>query len=279
MKTILVPTDFSDAARNASRYAVQLAKEIGSSVLLFHVYHIPVPPSEELAMAVVKNPDEYKKENIVRIKEEALYLSGISGVPVGYEVIEGLAVNEIITIEKRERPYLIIMGMQTSGPLNEFLFGSVATDVIRETQMPVIIVPEKYEFREIKKVVFADDHSSDPEISPVFREILEQFSARVFILHVEKEKEKIIVDHEVALTRIEKYFANTQHIYELIENEELIHGIVKFIEEYQIDMVAMLPHRHNLFERLFKESQTKKMAFHTSVPLFVSPIQTDEIKQ
>ncbi|MES1181580.1 MAG: universal stress protein, partial [Flavobacterium sp.] len=42
MKTILVPTDFSDAARNASEYAIEYAKEFGYKLLLCHVYHLPV---------------------------------------------------------------------------------------------------------------------------------------------------------------------------------------------------------------------------------------------
>jgi nucleotide-binding universal stress UspA family protein len=46
MKTILVPTDFSEAAKNAAEYAINLAKVLNTKVTLFHVYHVPLPISE-----------------------------------------------------------------------------------------------------------------------------------------------------------------------------------------------------------------------------------------
>lgn len=277
MKTILVPTDFSAAARNASLYALQLAQATQSRILLFHVYHIPVPPTDELIMANIKNADEYQEENASRIREEISFLKEHSEVLVEGKAVEGLAVDEISELEKREKPYLIIMGMQAAGAMSEFLFGSVTTDLIRKTETPVIIVPEQYHFDKLKKVVFADDHSDDVEIPFVFRDILELYGAKVFILHVNKLNEKVEVGSQPSGTKIEHYFSNTEHVYDFLETDDLVHGITEFIDHYKIDMVAMMPHKHNLLQRLFKESQTQKMAFHTKVPLFVSPIQTEEL--
>jgi len=41
MKRILVPTDFSPAAENATAYAAQLARQIEASLVLLHVYQLP----------------------------------------------------------------------------------------------------------------------------------------------------------------------------------------------------------------------------------------------
>ena len=78
MKTILVPTDFSKSASNAAEYAVNLAKEIKATVLLFHVYHVPVFTSETDIMLMT--PNDFQKEKEEYLKKEATNLSEKNGV-------------------------------------------------------------------------------------------------------------------------------------------------------------------------------------------------------
>ena len=61
MKTILVPTDFSEEARNAAEYAVKLAKEVKAKVILFHTFQVPIPISEVPVMVISEN--EMLKKN------------------------------------------------------------------------------------------------------------------------------------------------------------------------------------------------------------------------
>ena len=46
MKTIIVPTDFSPIATNAMNFAADMAANIDASVMLFHVYQVPVSMSD-----------------------------------------------------------------------------------------------------------------------------------------------------------------------------------------------------------------------------------------
>jgi nucleotide-binding universal stress UspA family protein len=270
MKTILVPTDFSDAAHNALLYTVELAKTIQGKILLYHAYHIPLPQTEGMPM-IIEDATEFEKDNIVRIKKEISLLTKTDGVPIDYLTTEGLAVKEIIALEKSKELYLIIMGMKTREVLNEFVFGSVVTDVIRKTATPVIIVPEHFKFKKIEKIVFASDHTAEINIPTAFKDIMENFHSKIFILHIVKEKGIIETNHGVAGLRIEKYFENIEHIYDFLMDNNLIRGIAEFIDINKIDMLAMIQHKHKLLERIFKESQTKKMAFHTNVPLLILP--------
>jgi nucleotide-binding universal stress UspA family protein len=56
MNTILVPTDFSPAAENATAYAAQLARQIEASLVLLHVYQLPVPMTD-YPVLMVTNED------------------------------------------------------------------------------------------------------------------------------------------------------------------------------------------------------------------------------
>ena len=73
------------------------------------------------------------------------------------------------------------------------------------------------------------------------------------------------------LLRLENKLAETNHIYYFSENEDLITGINDFVKERKADMIVTIPHRHSLLERLFHESNSKKIAFHTAIPLLTLP--------
>ena len=66
MKTILLPTDFSPAATNAMNYAVAMAKEINASIILFHVYQIPVTITEVPVQMI--NIEELRKNSATHLQ-------------------------------------------------------------------------------------------------------------------------------------------------------------------------------------------------------------------
>ena len=67
MKTIIVPTDFSPAAENAMKFAADMAVNINASVLLFHVYEIPVSMTD--VPVVMVSADELRKNSESKLSE------------------------------------------------------------------------------------------------------------------------------------------------------------------------------------------------------------------
>ena len=45
----------------------------------------------------------------------------------------------------------------------------------------------------------------------------------------------------------------------------------EYIKKYKADMLAMVPHKQEWFERLFRKSETKDMIFHSKIPLLILP--------
>src|SRR5471030_2961393 len=66
MKTILIATDFSESSMNAGCYAVSLAKQLDAKVILLHIFHIPIVPSE--TPIIIVSYDELEKDNTLRTK-------------------------------------------------------------------------------------------------------------------------------------------------------------------------------------------------------------------
>jgi hypothetical protein len=68
------------------------------------------------------------------------------------------------------------------------------------------------------------------------------------------------------LDRLLKEFSPTYHF---IENESFTAGINLFSEKNHIDLIITMPKKHGFFDSLFKKSHTKKLAFHSHLPLMV----------
>lgn len=142
-KKILFCTDFSENSHWAFTYALNLAKNYKSKLLIFHVTPEPVHP-EQLSIYL---PQEKLKELRVSHKKEIdrqlkiNYLTKMKGFK-NYKVFlkEGEPFIEIIQIVKKESVDLIVMGTHGRTGLDHVLFGSTAEKVVRKSPCPVLTV-------------------------------------------------------------------------------------------------------------------------------------------
>jgi len=273
MKTILVPTDFSYAARNASEYAIEYAKQFGYKLLLCHVYHLPVISVPEEPLLVLEDPKVYRRNHLQSLQEEASYLSQNNDVEIDCKAVEGFAVDEILALEKEIDPALIVMGMETEGTFSELIIGSIATDVIRKSKTPILLVPQKAPFKKISKITLAYDYkiNQDVRILQPLKGLIKESAAKFNILNVGKKDPEEDAIKAIAGIKLDNYFSDIEYTTHFTENDDFAAGINNFIESEAIDLIAMIPHKHNFLERIFKESHTKKIAFNTSIPLLTLP--------
>jgi nucleotide-binding universal stress UspA family protein len=270
MKTILVPTDFSEAAKNATEYAVKLAKELNASLFLLHVYHhFPFPETEGQIM--IPTPEAIQLEKETDLKNEALRLSKKAGLEVDFEVVLGFAVDEILL--KEEKVDIIVMGIHDGTLLEEIFLDSTTTEIMRKTKKPVLVIPPNLKFKKPKKIIFACDFDPNTGIKSykVLNDFSKIFNSKVLIVNIRANKELAHSDDINVGRRLEKGLSDVEHIYFFHENENLVAEINEFVNDYKGDMIAVIPHHHNLFERIFHNSKSKKMAFHSTVPILSIP--------
>ncbi|MDF2438998.1 MAG: universal stress protein [Bacteroidota bacterium] len=268
MKTILVPTDFSEAATNAAEYAAKFAKSVNAQVLLFHAYHVRVTTTAEFPLMPLAL-DEMQAENEEYIKREAAHLSKRTGATVIYQAKMGLAADEIREVKNVD---LIIMGMKGSGKIAEALLGSIAASVFRKSIVPVLLIPEKAGYKKPKTIVFACDRdpATDVHSLDVIKSFSKAFDPKIYVVNIKRKKESVAIKQQVA-TKLDGLLNNVEHVYYFPEREDLAEGINEFASEHDADIVAVVPHRYDLVNSLFHKSISKKLAFHTNVPLLALP--------
>ncbi|MFL5754095.1 MAG: universal stress protein [Bacteroidia bacterium] len=271
MKTLLVATDFSRIAQNTIEYAAEIAQLTKAKLILFHVYHVPVITAE--VPVIYPTLEDLEKDRMDELKKTASGLLKKYGNSFETECVCkcGFVIEEINLFTSENKVDLIVMGMQGVGYLTEKLIGSTTTALIREAKCPVLAIGEKVKFRNIKKIVLACDYekTENAKILEPLREIAELFKSHIYILNVFRDKEKApeVSESVKDFISLESSLADTDHTFHYMRNDDVVNGINNFITEKNMDMVVMIPRRHSLLKSLFQEKQTRKMAFHSEVPL------------
>ena len=156
IKRILVPTDFSENAREALELALHLAKKFDAKIILLHVFEFPVAAGQTLYHLLSKELEEHRRELYRLIKgesEDALeaLVCQVSGKGISVEPLlieRGVPFEEVILTAKDLAVDLIVMGTHGRSAIPHLLIGSVAEKVTRKAPCPVLTVRSaKFRFK------------------------------------------------------------------------------------------------------------------------------------
>jgi nucleotide-binding universal stress UspA family protein len=270
MKNILVPIDFSKASKNAAEYAVFLAKAFDAEVIFINATPPEIMVDDSILASVMitqaeilENKKQMMKEAIDTLSKK--YPSKITGL-----VQEGYPADVIDEMAKVKHTDLIVMGMKGKGKSNS-VFGSTTTTIISKSTFPVFVIPEKADYKPIGSITFASDFDAEIKMDryTLLLELAEKFNSLINILNVQKKNSSLKPDKVIGKMSTSVAFSKLNHQFHAINEKNVEEGINKFIEKEPTDILAMVAHRHNLFERIFGKVHTKAMSYQTKIPLLV----------
>ena len=270
MKNILVPTDFSPASRNAAKYAASLAQSFSAKIILVNVVTPPIIVDDSLLAPVMITQAEIMEGNKKTLETEIETLSKKYSIKIKGFVKEGFALDKIPEMAKVKHAELIVMGMKGKGK-SKSVFGSTTTDIIRKSTYPVLVIPEKAAFKTIDNITLASDYdlAVDLDRYSALLEISQNFNSLINILNVQKKKSSLSSEKAIGKMKTSLAFSKQKHQFHTINENKVEEGINKFIEMNPTDILAMVAHKHSLFQRMFGKVHTKEMSYQTKIPLLV----------
>ena len=145
IKTILVPTDFSEPSADALGYAKNLAGVLGASIHLLHVVQDPLAEPWGLESYGPMPPDIFRQIKARAQEELEKSLSEADRKTYNATLVttEGAPFSQIIEYAKMHPVDLIVMGTHGRGALAHAILGSVAERVVRFAPCPVLTVRHK----------------------------------------------------------------------------------------------------------------------------------------
>lgn len=274
MKKILVPTDFSATAKNAAFYALQLAAQLHcDEVILYHGYQAPVNIDPMVPTIVMPDIDTLKKssEQALAHFKAVVYPFCEPGIQVSTLARYDHLGDGLDDICRETGAALIVMGITGTSLLEEKLIGSNALSVAANGTVPVIIVPPKAVFTKIEEVMLACDFKKVVETTPVqpIKNMLDATGARLFVLHVDHENKQWSANTPFESLMLDTILYGYKPEYLFENNNNFVEAVNIVALEKMIDLIITIPKKHGLFEGLFHTSATKKLAYHSHVPIMV----------
>ena len=273
MKTILVATDFSDASRNASLYAIEMAKAFNASLILFNAYQrIPIPVNDSaLIMA-----SEEMEEVIQRVLErEAKLIYSGNKISIKISCKEGFTSDAILETANETKADIIIAGMKAMAKGFKKIFGSTVTTLSKKTNIPIIVVPENIRYTPINTIAVANESDLAPETDNdllySLRYIAGRFHSKVYIVRVFDDRFSNVHEWSAHPFQLERMIRTLDPAYERVDGNLIPTALNNFIRGYKVDLLAILPQKHNFLEKFFVKSITNTMIFETHAPLLILP--------
>src|SRR5690606_15049517 len=166
----------------------------------------------------------------------------------------------------------------------EKLLGSKTAFIIGKSPIPVIAIPWDYEWEKPERLLLATNNyeKPGPELNTFF-EIADLFMAAVHIVTFTDEENADAIQYMEAGRKMREYAETIMKTYQE-DNLTTAHlvgpdfedSIQTYIRERNIGMLCMITYRKGFWSRLFNPSYTKRMSYHSNVPLLAIPAQEKE---
>ncbi|MBC7850093.1 MAG: universal stress protein [Chitinophagaceae bacterium] len=269
MKKFLVPTDFSDTSKNAAQYAVKmLAGKPDVRIILYYVYDKPAGSDGSPL-----TEDESDRQLILGEALSQMKLELAGGDSLQIDAVAEYGSSLIDNIERYVRHQgidMVIMGITGATKIEQIFMGSNTLKLIKEGVCPVMIIPPDAKYEEIKNVAltsdFKDVDTSIP-VSPI-QNLLKLFNPTLYIINVDSEHYvEITEEYKSERAKLEKYFRAFNPQFAFIRLFDFLEAINNFTRDQDIDIIVTVPRRHSFLSNLFKTSHTKKLAYHSNVPI------------
>lgn len=258
MNTILVPVDFSETAISALQYTVQLfQRSPATEIILYHMYSDD--DGESLATAALEN-----------LRNQLLQ----PGRSINLITTQGRdLVEETEKVARHRKADLIVMGITGKSELARVFIGSNTLKMTEQKVCPVLIIPPQANFRAIKQVMLATDLKDVVNTipsAPIKSALTAFHNPKLHVLNVNSELYiSLSEEDELERNKLKEMFAEYEPEFYFLRLYDVDNAIHQFAEDKNVDMVITIHKQYSLFGRLFQGGHTRKLAYHSSVPVLV----------
>ncbi|TPN87472.1 universal stress protein [Aquimarina algicola] len=277
MKRILLPTDFSENAYNAMKYAMHFFAEEKVTFYLLNTF----TPVSYHAGYLVENPTIYGLEDVSLMhskneieKVENRLKKEFNNTNHSFERLSAFntLISEIQEVVKEYEIDLIVMGTKGATGAKEIFIGTHTMYTIKKVKCPVIVVPSDFEFETPKDILLPTDYKLDVNnrYLSLIKEICDKHISRLNILNayygvpLDKNQKKV-------KDFLDVYFEENAHVFHLAENVDVIEAVEGFQKKYKINLLIMIHNKHSFFENLLFKPVINQIAYHTNIPFLVIP--------
>ncbi len=277
MENILIPTDFSNDAYNALFHAVQFMKGEACTFHILNVFNGFTPlHNRTIRKEIAEQREEESREGLKRVSQR-IHFEDKDPEHIFKTISKRGNLADIVSkvVEEKEID-LVIMGNTGRSEIDAIFMGSSALDVVDKVKKcPVLTIPKEIDFTSPKDIAFVTDYGRpyDAGLLHPLLFIAKRFASKIRIMHINETE---VLDKYQSINRriLMKYltpFEPTQHWMPLFKSKATT--IDLFLEELEIDLLAMVNYEHSFLERMTREPVIKRVGFDNDIPFLVIPYE------
>jgi nucleotide-binding universal stress UspA family protein len=274
MKRILVPTDFSQHAEAALKVAAQIARKNNSEIIILHILELPSQMNDAI-LGGVSIPETMlfiKKAN--QMLDEIAERDYLKGIPVTEIAKIDHTVQGISEVSKENNIDLIIMGSHGSSGMQELLIGSNTEKVVRNSEIPVLVIKKNIINFNTDSIAFASDFSE--ETKKPFQKLIQfaqLFDSKLHLVMIcTLNSFKTTYAAEKTMKNFISEFNLTNYTTQIYNDTNIEKGIINFSNSVNADIIALCTHGRTGFAHFFNGSISEDLANHTVRPLMTFKI-------
>ena len=273
MKSIIVPVDFSEQSKRALKVAATIASKTNAELLVLHML--------ELAPAVMTESGyipEAQMVHLMKITEKRFnkflaepYLNDLKVTPImkHYKVF-----SEVEDVAKKHHAALVVMGSHGTDGLEEIFIGSNTERVVRNSEIPVLVVKGDITDFKVDRFVFACDFKEESvEAVKKAQAFAKLVGAEFKLFYVNTPGDNFLSTKD-AYQHISK-FLNGAHLgleVDIYNDYSVEKGVLNFAEAYAADLIGIPSHGRQGLSHFFMGSIGEDVANHSKIPVITFKI-------
>ncbi|MEO6346793.1 MAG: universal stress protein [Aquaticitalea sp.] len=259
MKNILVPVGSSKNAVSHLQYAVDFAKEFDAKIYVIQIFNVYTK-----AGTIVKVDHILERESLVFLRSHVAKVN-TKGVEVIVKTFKGKLIDTLELVCHAADIDLILIEPRTTSIKDEVFLGETSGKIIKQTNIPALIVPEGYTFKPVEHILMALKSAivkNKAALIPL-KAIQKQFKAKIDLLLVKTpfhNEGDFDVNAELAKLVSETMYSDNPTTYQ---------GVLEHYKSHNPDMLCVVRRKRGFFTKLWENSTILKRDFYTALPVLV----------
>ena len=269
---IIIPFDMSETAFKAVKVGLNLAYKIGKEVVFLHV--------------LKDSQSEFDPQEIKGAIEK---LNPVPG-KVSYRIVvkKGVPENKIAQYAEKYQAFLIVMSTRTNEKKIKDLIGSVTSEVMRFSNVPVLAIPESFasdDVTTLNKIAYASSLKShhDLEHIDLLSTLLPIDNKSLEIINSVEGEGSIHLDNQFINTLIDAYpsvkISSKTLVYD--NNSTASTAVSEYIINSDAELIVIKKHHRRAFLPLISTQFALKVMFRSereekNIPIIQLPVEMEK---
>lgn len=259
MKNILVPIGTSTNLLSHLQYAIDFAENFGAKLFVVQTYNVYTKAG------TMVNVDAILARESQAFLDDLMSKVDTKGLDIVVKSLKGDLIDTLELVSKAADIGLILIEPRTNSIKEEVFLGKTSGKIIKQTQIPALIVPEGAVFKPFNHILMAVKSAiikKDDVLAPL-KQFKNHFKAVVDLLlvktHYYNEGDFELNDELKSLADNVSY----------TENSTTFHGVLEHYREHNPDMLCVVRRKRGFFNKLWEKNEILKKDFSSNIPVLV----------